>query len=1051
MKLNENQLKAVTHTNGPLLIIAGAGTGKTSVIAYRIANLIENEGINPANILALTFSNKAAEEMRNRAEGLLASSHDDIWISTFHSFCAEVLRENALEFGLSPFFKLITEAEQLSMMVANTDRLDLKYYEIKGNPHGLLKQMLDIISRAKDEMITADDYTRFAERLAESDRKKELDPLKVGEIANVYSTYQRLLLEHDCVDFGDLILYTLQGFKEKPHLLLKYQERFQYILVDEFQDTNFAQGQLLDILSASHRNICVVGDDDQSIYRFRGASIKNIMDFEIRYPDARIITLDENYRSPQEILDASHALIAHNLSRLDKRLKAAAGNNLHNSDPIRHLSFSNDKEQADCLVWEIQNLLAQDETLSLSDIAILMRSIKTQSKPIVTALERAGIPYNLIGGSGFFERKEIRDILSWMKAIDNPFDTENLIRAIHTSPFNIAPIHVCRISNWGKSNSDINLFDALKEVDSVANLDNGVIEEVHSFQCLLQGLIDQKEDLTAGEIVRQIIDKIGYRERLLQTGAREYMTGLTNLQKLESMAEDYSSIEGYSNLRSFLRYLTYLMLSSEKPPYLPLFDAVNVMTIHQAKGLEFRVVFMTDLAQSRFPGRSRSLPIDLPDELLKEELPDASSRELHLNEERRLFYVGMTRAKEKLRLFHAKRYKEEQKENKPSQFLTEAMGENPEIEHELDKSNILNKDLPFGFNLAKSILDMARGIKFRNAEKVDFKALLKDGLRSQIEFLKAQLLTERDMDKFESKLKMINQSIKDLLIHDVSSDLLNQSIDEELRDTFLGKEDKSTKLAPKEQESYLEFLPITDGGLDIAFSALNTYGKCPLQFKYSFIYKIPRKSTINMRVGSLLHKVLEYFHKNYTRKEASLEDLLRLLEDAWKMARLPDSIQWKQFKEKAITGLTNYFDDFKLDSNKPAYFERSFTLKVERHRVKGRVDRVDITPTGGYELIDYKTGRTRTQREVDRDLQLSVYSLGAMEAWNIKPEKASYYFLIENKRLSISHHGEQLEEAREKILELAEGILAENFEPKPDYQNCRYCDYQILCGVGEMA
>jgi len=392
VKLNENQLKAVTHVNGPLLIIAGAGTGKTSVIAHRIAYLIENKGINPANILALTFSNKAAEEMRNRVEGLLASSHDDIWISTFHSFCAEVLRENALEFGLSPFFKLITEAEQLSLMVTNINRLYLKYYEIKGTPHGFMKQMLDIISRAKDEMITADDYTRFAKRLVRSDGKKDLNTLKISEVAGVYSLYQKLLLEQDFVDFGDLILYTFQGFKEKPHLLLQYQQRFKYLLVDEFQDTNFAQGQLLDILSASHRNICVVGDDDQSIYRFRGASIKNILDFETRYPDARIVTLDENYRSPQEILDASHALIAHNLSRLDKRLKAAADKSLHNTDPIKCLSFDNDKEQADYLVWEIQNLLAQDQTLGLSDIAVLMRSIKTQSKPVITALERAGIP-----------------------------------------------------------------------------------------------------------------------------------------------------------------------------------------------------------------------------------------------------------------------------------------------------------------------------------------------------------------------------------------------------------------------------------------------------------------------------------------------------------------------------------------------------------------------------------------------------------------------------------------------------------------------------------
>ncbi|MFH2011934.1 MAG: ATP-dependent DNA helicase [Pseudomonadota bacterium] len=1048
MKLNENQLKAVTHVNGPLLIIAGAGTGKTSAIAYRIANLIENEGINPANILALTFSNKAAEEMRERVEGLLNSSHDNIWISTFHSFCAEVLRENALELGLSPFFKLITEAEQLSMMVENIDRLDLKYYEIKGNPHALMKQFLDVISRAKDEMITASDYSQFAEML-NLDKKKKIDALKVSEVAGVYSVYQKLLMEHDLLDFGDLILYTIHGLLEKPYLLDQYQQRFKYILVDEFQDTNFAQSQLLDVLSASHRNICVVGDDDQSIYRFRGASIKNIQDFKIRYPDAAIITLDENYRSPQKILDASHSLISNNFSRLDKKLKAATDKNLYNINPIEHLSFNDDTEQADYLAWEIRNLLAKDETLNLSDIAVLMRSIKTQSKPVVNALERTGIPYNLIGGSGFFERKEIRDILSWMKTIDNPFDTENLIRAIHNSPFNIASIDVCRISNWGKSNSGINLFDALNDVGSVTNLDNEVIEEVHSFLRLLQDLTDQKEDLTAGEMVRQIIDKIGYRERLFQTGTREYMIGLINLQKLENMAEDYSSIEGYSNLRSFLSYLTYLILSSEKTPDLPLFDAVKVMTIHQAKGLEFRVVFMTDLVQSRFPGRRRSLTIDLPDELLKEELPDASSRELQLNEERRLFYVGMTRAKEKLRLFHVKRYRKEQTETKPSQFIVEAMGETPELEHKVIKNNILNKNLPSEFNLAKSIMDISNEIKFSEAEKIDFKTLLKEGLRSHIEFLKVQLLNAKDTNQFERKLKLINQSINDLLGKDGSNDLLNQSIDDKLRSIILSKEEKSTRLASKELASYLEFLPIVDGGLDIAFSALDTYDKCPLQFKYSFIYKIPLKPTINIKVGSLLHRVLEYFHKNYTRKGATVKDLLRLFEDAWKMDRLPDSIQWRQFKERARTGLINYFENFKEDKNEPKYFERSFNLKVGKHRIKGRVDRVDITSTGGYELIDYKTGKTWAQREVDRDLQLSVYSLGATEAWNIKPEKASYYFLIENKRLSISHQDEQLEKAREKILELAEGILAENFEPKPDYQNCRYCDYQTLCGVGE--
>ncbi|MDY6856454.1 MAG: ATP-dependent DNA helicase [Thermodesulfobacteriota bacterium] len=1051
MRLNENQQKAVSYTDGPLLVLAGAGTGKTSVIAHRTVSLIQNKGINPGNILALTFSNKATLEMRNRIEQLLDRGYDDIWISTFHSFCAEVLRENALEFGISPFFKLITEPEQLSLMVTNVEKLNIRYYEVKGSPHGLLQQMLSLISRAKDEMITPDEYTQFATRLAGSDKGKDLDTLKIIEEANVYSNYQRLLMEHDFVDFGDLILYTISGFKEKSHILRQYQKKFQYILVDEFQDTNFAQGQLLDMLATSHRNLCVVGDDDQSIYRFRGASIKNILDFERRYPDAEVVTLDENYRSSQEILDASHALIGHNQSRRDKRLKATFSNGLSHFDSIQYQSFATNNEQAEHMAREIRNLLAQDESLGLSDIAVLLRSIKTQSQLIAAALEREGIPYNLIGGSGFFERKEIKDILSWLKAIENPFDTENLVRAMDASPFRISPIHVCRISNWGKSNSDLPLFDALMEVESIPKLDTETIEEVQSFKSLIQDLIEQKETVTAGEIARQTINKIRYRERLLGDDTAERMISLTNLHKLESMADDFFPIEGYSNLRSFLVYLSYLMPSGEKAVELPLFEAVNIMTIHQAKGLEFRVVFIPDLAQSRFPGSRRHVPIDLPNELLKEELPDASSREVHLSEQRRLFYVGMTRAKERLYLFHAKRYKDEHRENKPSQFIQEAIEEPPKTGYCDNKADIsLECDIFSGFNLVKTSMDIASEVRLKKAFNIDFKAVLKDGMRSQIAFMKSQLLSEEETEQFEGKLRMINKSIRDVFAHDVLDVLLDPCMDRELRDIFSGKINRGKRAASKKEASYSEFLPVTDtGGLDITFSAMNTYMKCPAKFKYSFIFKIPSKPTVNIRVGSLLHSVLEYFHKNYTREVACLKDLLKVFEDGWNMSRLPDSIQWRQFRAKAIAGLTTYFESFRYHDNTPQYFEKSFTLKVGNHKIRGRVDRIDMTPCGGYELIDYKTGRTWTQREVEKDLQLTVYTLGATESWGMKPQKASYYFILGNKRLSIEHQDEQLNQAKSRIIELAEGILAENFDAKPEYQNCRYCDFINLCNALE--
>lgn len=604
-ELNEEQRKAVTHAGGPLLILAGAGSGKTRVLTYRVAYLIKACGVAPNNIIAITFTNKAAREMKERIEQLLPNTKGLI-VSTFHSACVRFLHYDIDKLGYSRNFIIFDNHDQQVLIKDCLKSLNID--EKKFAP----KSVLNYIGRAKDNLLTPEKCIDIANNLREK------------TMAQVYELYQKRLVENNALDFDDIIMKTVELFKEVPEVLSYYQNRFKYILVDEYQDTNRAQYQLVKLLAAKHRNLCVVGDDDQSIYGFRGADIKNILDFEQDYPDATVIRLEQNYRSTQNILDAANRVIDHNMGRKSKKLWT----NNCTGEKICCVSLENEHEEAFFIANEIRNLLMRDG-FNYGDIAILYRT-NAQSRVLEDIMMKFGIPYKIVGGIKFYQRKEIKDLLAYLRVIANPSDNVSLLRIINVPRRGIGSKTVDSLKELSEK-QNCSIFDIIKNIDQFS-LSSAVQNKVRKFQTLIEDLIKASKSQSVFQLIETTLDKTGYLDELLSENTAEAQSRIENLKEMGSVAMDFEIKSSDASLGDFL---TELALVADVDALEEDESAVVLMTLHSAKGLEFPVVFLAGMDEGIFP-HSRSM-----------------SDPNQLEEERRLCYVGITRAKKKLYLTRA--------------------------------------------------------------------------------------------------------------------------------------------------------------------------------------------------------------------------------------------------------------------------------------------------------------------------------------------------------------------------------------------------------------
>lgn len=699
--LNKEQLEAVHHEDGPLLIIAGAGTGKTTVITERIKYLVLEKNIPPSQILALTFTDKAAREMEERVDIAMPYGYTQMWIMTFHGFCDRILRSEAVHIGLTSSYKLLTEAESILFLRNNLFKFNLSYFRPLGNPNKFLEGMLQHFSRLKDEDISPSQYLRWAQnQKSKIKSQNDKDEIKKNlELANAYSVYEELKTKEGVMDFSDLISNTLKLFRERKNVLKIYQDQFKHVLVDEFQDTNYAQNELSMLLTGEKKNITVVGDDDQAIYRWRGAAISNIIQFKKRFPKAKIITLTKNYRSTEEILDKSYKLIQNNnpdrLEAKEKINKKLISVRNIMGEKVKLLSADRVENEAELVVEKIKKLTMNHKPSTnyrYKDVAILVRA-NDHSQPFVRALERQNIPYQFLGPGQLFHQDEIKDLIAYLKVLYNFQDSVSLYRVLNMPIFGFDSRDVAAILNFGRR-INLSLFEALENIEKTF-LNDQAKEKINKFTEMIRKHLKRVPKDTGGQILYYFLEDSGLLKKLMEAKTGNDYKKSQNVARFFDKLKTYEGDHDDASVFTIVDWIDLSMQMGESPLATNMDwtenNAVNILTIHSAKGLEFPVVFIVNLVNQRFPTRERKEQIPIPQELIKEILPLG---DYHLEEERRLFYVGLTRARDFLFLTAAKYYGEGKRERKLSPFVYETLEEKDILAKlSLGEKNIVQQSL----------------------------------------------------------------------------------------------------------------------------------------------------------------------------------------------------------------------------------------------------------------------------------------------------------------------------------------------------------------------
>jgi DNA helicase-2/ATP-dependent DNA helicase PcrA len=981
--LNPAQAQAVTHSDGPLLIVAGAGTGKTTVLIKRLAYLIQEKNISPEQILITTFTEKGAGELEERADTLLPYGYVNLWINTFHGFGERILRDHALDIGLSPAFKILTQTEQWILIKKNLEIFTLDYYRPLGDPTKFIHELISHFSRLKDENISPARYLEYVETLktrAEStipskdtsssaskpveDKKKkksskkiakdmlpetpsdELDLARLTELSNAYHTYNKLLLDNGLMDFGDLITYTIKLFQERPNILEKYRQQFKYIMVDEFQDTNSSQYELIKLLAAPDNNLVAVGDDDQSIYRFRGASLSNIMQFKDDFPSAKEIVLTENYRSGQEILDTAYTFIKHNNpNRLEEKLKInkhliASGKS--KSAEIRSLEFASEFTETQAVVEMIQALHQSKQAENWADIAILVRA-NSAADTFTRELTRHNIPNHFVSLKGLYYKPVILDCIAYFKLLDNYHEPSALFRVLNMACFKMSHSDLLILNKWARRKL-WSLFKTLEKIELVTEVSPEGKLAAKKLLKNVQAHALLTKDTKASKVYVTFV-----RDCLLPFFDEDNNHEVYNfLNQFYSKIKNFETADNSGTLKDFLDLINLEMEAGETGGLRFNFDdadTVKIMTIHAAKGLEFGHVFITNLVDKKFPTIHRSEHIYIPEELGG---PRNVSKDSHLEEERRLMYVALTRGKRGVYCTGAKDYGGV-REKKPSRFIAEA------------------------------------------------------GLT--IETINRQDMTELERD----------------LAH---LDTVAPSFNYQLPQKF-------------------------------SFSQLTTFERCPLDYKYIYILKIPLEDNPQAVFGRCLHSCLRQFllpllentfqpalfgEKKVDDSMLSLTQLMKYYDKFWNDSGYQSRQQADDFKIEGKKMLADFQTSLPETKPKVVFLEKKFNLSLGQYQLNGTVDRVDKLPDGTYEIIDYKSGKKPKTISFEQKRQLLLYQAALEENFQLKISKLTFHYLKNNETFSFVAKPADIEKVKQKLITLIEEIKVSDFTPLAS-SDCKYCQH----------
>jgi ATP-dependent DNA helicase UvrD/PcrA len=1043
LELNPEQRAAVEHGKGPLLIIAGPGSGKTRVITGRIVHLLggqagsgrerQNGGqseavVRPESILALTYTDKAAGEMQQRVREALPDLETHPTICTFHAFCKQVLDEQN-------FDQQLLEPVDLWIFLRRRMReLALKHYRKLAEPGAFLHDLNEFFSRCQDELVEPDDFAAYVAKLRAalgSDSANSLDVLEVDkkeELARVFRRSRELLEAAGCTSFGSLISETLRLWAREPHILARYRDRFHYVLVDEFQDSNYAQVEILKRLVAPPYNITAVGDDDQAIYRFRGASHGTFEMFDRAFPGHHTVYLNRNYRSTKRILRASQAVIGRNEGRYPWKPELQTENG---EGPKVHLLESpDDRSEAAWVAGEVERLAKRGS--GIGDIAVLYRSHRHRDR-LVAEFRRRGIPFT-IRGLSILRTPMVRDLVAYLHLIHFPHHNISLTRVLLAPRWRF-PEELARDGRRRASVNRCSLYAAIRSMEQTlfaADLRRTGWDELET---LLGGLRELARVAPVTALFDRLVDGLGL-DSLDRGRDRDYIESFRKfLQEWEKKNEtgnlelpEGAGSEPRTALGNFMEYFPYFQEAGgqiEAPDPLDTSRAVQMMTVHAAKGLEFPVVFVLSVGRQRFPTTERKPVIEFPDALRKG--PPAPPG-IHLQEERRLFYVALTRARERLYVSSLGR-----PGAKPSAFIQDLLS-NP-------------------------------AVRVRDIEPIQGPAVADE--RAPVRLLR-EVAGNTDSDAPPGRIllseRTVDESSQGRLFPDDGDivSLLHPNLEEWARRPVRSGQENGQPLV-------------------LSATSIETYRNCPLRFKFQHLLKIQTEPQASLTFGAVMHQSVRHYFKLRGAGGTRFEDLKQFFLSAWKDTGFQDGYHAEQYQQEGLEELREFVERLNAQPA-PSHLvsEQSFSLDVHGVRVQGRIDQVQAATPGAppqgarldhallddgnaalgagteaslppgldVELIDYKTGRPKSQQDADKSLQLSVYALAAERALGLRPLRLTFYNLSNNQAVSTVRNEQDLDELVREIRQVAEAIRQEEFAPTPGYV-CRRCEYTAICPAQE--